>query len=107
MLRASESLKMRKSTENTISKRLWPSQKWKQVSADNLGQNIADKFTKLSNISFFLECFTAFPVFLQTVKLSFFWWPTGYSLSIPGILGIPKIRLNSLSCSAAFAFTFW
>ena len=49
---------MPKFAENRNSMWSEPSQKWKYVSSDNHGQNILDKFKKLSKIGFSMEYFT-------------------------------------------------
>ena len=56
----------------------------------NLGQDVADKFTKLSKIGFSIDCFTADCLRLFTVKRQnlAFGWTTGYSPSNPSISGI-------------------
>ena len=44
--------------------------KWKHVLSDNNGQNIVDKFTKLSKIGVFLECIANQPVSINHLSQS-------------------------------------
>lgn len=44
--------------------------KWKYILSENNGQNIVDKFTKLSKIGVFLECITNQPVSINHLSQS-------------------------------------
>ena len=81
---AKESFQMLKSTENVNSKGSGPCWKTKCVPAENLGQNIWDKFTKFSKISFSRDCFTAdfWEFSSKMVKILFVAGPLGNFLQL-------------------------
>ena len=62
----------------------------KIVSSHNVGQNVGDKFTKLSKISFSMKCFTAdfLRFFTEKRRSLAFGWTAGYSPRNPIVLGI-------------------
>ena len=80
-----KAFKTLKTAQNLNSKSSRPSKK-KYVSPDNLGQNIVDKFTKLSEISAFIACIGSdFSQNLGTTVTDQSRWLNGYSPVIPNI----------------------
>ena len=64
--KVNESFELLKFEGNVSSKRSRSIKKWKYVYSDNLGQTIVDKFTKLCERGFSIECFNAvFAIFLH------------------------------------------
>ena len=69
--------------------------KWKYISSDSIGQNIVDKPTKLSNVGFSMEYFTAgfLQIYNATVKITLL---VGQPVTFPLVPSISKISLKFL-----------